>query len=402
MSRSGTRLNWQDAAICGVILLGTITITLTADERGNAYGEGSMVYQMMQSRASGIDSWDRYADYDIAYTQALRETSDSFDLRRFIVSGPDPLLKKEDAESAFTALSHVVKVTQDEDGAWSNLAWLYAIHGDTAKAIASEQVAIALYRYDYTYYVLLGAFLDRAGQINEAESAYGQALVLYPRLAQSVFWHDFKTNEPESANAAMQFAFRALDQEQAGVGDVNRNEVRARLAAETGRLDEANSIVRSINARLPNLSGMWELQGELHERERNIAEATRDYRRAIFLDKSDPLPRERLAELQLMAGDAKDARIEVLQAWELLQHSKSSGAIRRTIQYQRSSEPRNEQLPVTLLRTTQPSFDYRSAFDLLATLFTLQKAEAEANEMRQMMDRTRTHGTFYGNPGTTK
>ena len=147
---------------------------------------------------------------------------------------------------------------------------------------------------------------------------------------------------------------------------------------------------------------MWELQGELHERERNIAEATRDYRRAIFLDKSDPLPRERLAELQLMAGDAKDARIEVLQAWELLQHSKSSGAMRRTIQYQRSSEPRNEQLPVTLLRTTQPSFDFRSAFDLLATLFTLQKAEAEANEMRQMMDRTRTHGAFYGNLGATK
>src|ERR1035441_1230607 len=117
-------------------------------------------------------------------------------------------------------------------------------------------------------------------------------------------------SRPSVAARALQSAFAELDQSHWAGDDLIRSEARARLAAENGQTDIAKTLVNSINTRLPNLSGMWELQGELNEREGNRKEAILDFRRAIFLDDTDALPHTRLAQLELALSDTRDAARE--------------------------------------------------------------------------------------------
>lgn len=382
MPSDRVQLNRQPALIYAVIFVGLVAIGSSNREKNSlAYGTPQVEDGRVQLCGSGVASWDRYGLFRFAYRQAIKRASDSFSVSDFVMSGSDLQLKKEGISDAITTFLCDVKSTPEEDGAWSDLAWLYAISGDTSEAITTEQKAVVLYRFDYTYYVLLGAFLERSRRFDEALDAYGQALVLYPRLVNSAFWHALQLRRPAIADGAMHFALSALDHSQLVVDDVTRNEVRARLLAANGLLEDADNIVNSINAQLPNLSGMWELQGELHERDGRIANAILDYRRAKFLDSEDPVPHERLATLELDLSNAENARIEALLAWRLAQHPWSPGAARRKVQYQRDDHPRNGELPVTLLTDTQPSFRFESMFTRLSRLFASQGKEERAREM---------------------
>lgn len=401
MPKTAGQLNWQHAAIYGAVLVGAITIALlTRESNVSAHTPGES--RVIPHSESAITSWNRYRSFSAAYRRALRETPASFGLSDFVVSSTYPMPRREGTKKAIAAFLHIVKDTPDEDGAWSNLAWLYAINGDLTTAIVSEQRAISLYRYDYTYYVLLGSFLIRAGQTDQAGAAFGQALLLYPRLTKSKFWHTLRSHQPVLAATAKTMANKLLNEEQGETDEVSHNEVRARFAAENGLASEASNIVRGINSRLPNLSGMWELQGELNEEEGNTSEAILDYRRAVFLDTADPLPHERLAELHLMASDANGARLEVLQAWRLAKHPKSPGATRRTVQYQHRDGSSEGQMPATLGKEMQPSFNFESIFSSLTDLFDAQGATDQANEMRDLLNQTDTRSVLYGDSGTDK
>ena len=249
----------------------------------------------------------------------------------------------------------LVNTTPDEDGAWSNLAWLYAITGEQTKAIETERKAISIYPYDYTYYVMLGAFLAQSGQNDEAIGAYARALILFPRMLQSHFWRALQARDANIAEKSIQSAFRAIDQPQWIGDDLNRREVRARLAMEVGQSETAKALVNSINAQLPNLSGMWELEGELAESEGNRKDAFRDYKRAIFLDNTDPFPHEHLVQLEIAESDMKDVANETQEVIRLVQFGMSPGSVRRAIQYKRDRTFRNGQLPVTLIEETRPT-----------------------------------------------
>jgi Flp pilus assembly protein TadD len=387
MARIPDLLKWHYAAIFGAVLVGTMALSLATNEKNSGvrpFYPGAREQPGHFTQA--FNSWDRYRTYRVAYLRALRATSYSFDVSEFAIYGVDPHLRKKDVERGISALVNVVTTTPDEDGAWSDLAWLYAVQGENAKAIAAEQKAISLYRYDYTYYVLLGVFLERSGRSDDARSAYGRALVLYPRLTTSQFWNALQSRQPVLADKSTQSAFEVLEQEHAGADDFGPNEARARLAEENGRVKEATDIVISINTRLSNLSGMWELQGEMHEARGEPGEAILDYRRSIFLDRSDPLPRERLAELELKVSDTTDARIELLQAWKLVQFLESPGAMRRSIQYHRNNESGDGQLPKGLIDETQPSFKFQPVFTQLAILFASQGDAAHSNEMKSISD----------------
>lgn len=382
-------LNWQAAAICALILIELVVIASGSREKSSAdYGYEWVFRGQTQQCGLAAASWDRYGLFRFASQQTLAEASDSFSLEDFIVSGPDTQLRKEGVSNAITEFQCVIKITPEEDGAWSNLAWLYAMSGDTPKAIASEQKAISLYRFDYTYYVLLGGFLERSGRIDEAQTAYGNSLTLFPRLVNSEFWHALQLRRSAIADAALHSALITLDQSQLIVDEVARDEVRARLLAANGFEDDANDIVSIINARLPNLSGMWELQGELNERKGRKIDAILDYRRAIFLAPLDPVPHEHLAGLELDSFDANTAKVDALLAWRLAQHPWSPGMVQRTVQYQRNDRSLIDEFPITLLGETQPSFGFKSAFNRLSRFFAFRGEEAQHREMEHMVDQS--------------
>jgi tetratricopeptide (TPR) repeat protein len=384
------QLNWQDVAICGAILVGAIVIPSATNET-DAYGSGSALAMkgVYQQSELAIASLDRYDTFYRAYLRASRVAPVSFTLNDLVVSSPDSRSLKEDAAQATTALLRVVTVTPEEDGAWNSLAWLYAITGDTSKALAAEEKAILIYRYDYTYYVLLGALYERSERIDDARYAYSQALILYPRLMKSPFWHSLQRRQPLLATTALQLAVTELGQPRSSANDfdeVYNSEVRARLAAESGALDEARALVQSSNANLPNLSGMWELQGELREKEGDIQGALLDYRRAIFLDRTDPLPHERIAELDFRSSNARESSFEAEQAWRLVQHPWSPGNARRRVQYQRGHYPRDGEIWTTLATDIQPAIALNLLFTQLSGLFASQGQDDKAREMKHLAE----------------
>lgn len=399
MPKTEWRPRWQVFAICGTIIIGFMAITMTGTDIGTAiYRHMQVVHGHNRNCRALNDSCNRYEMLRFACKRAQENISDTYGLNEFVASGGGPLLRadQERAEQAMAILREITRVTPDEDGAWSDLAWLSAISGDTGAAISQEQEAISLYPYDYTYYVVLGVFFERSGHIDKAQAAYEQALILYPRLARSQFWHNLELRRHGLAEATMQLAVEVLNQKGSGVNDMNHNEVRARLDAEDGQLVLASSIIRSINEQLPNLSGSWELQGELHEKEGSTQRAILDYRRAIFLDKTDPLPHEQLAELYLTASDAGTAKMEALAAWQLARRLESPGSLRRAILYRRYDDPHSSQLPTTLMDETQPAFDFEAAFTRLKTIFANQGASEEAKEMQDMSDQATSHSALYG------
>jgi tetratricopeptide (TPR) repeat protein len=363
-----------------------LTNRASGDDDYLVSGNAKTTLKWVPHRLLTLASWDRYAAFGAAYRRALSDTSDSFGLNDLFVSGRDVLLTQEDLKEAIAAFMQVIQTTPEEDGAWSNLAWLYAISGDTVKAVAAEQKAISLYKYDYSYYVLLGAYFEQSGRIDDAQSAYGHALTLYPRLEYSDFWHALHGRRQDLATAAVHSALMMLDHEQPATGNIKRSEVRARLMDSNGMEHEASNIVLSLNAQLPNISGTWELQGELREKEGNSKDAELDYHRAAFLDKTDPLPHERLLILELNEHDMEDARIEAIEGWRLTQRLRSIGSTRRTVQYHQNSGPRNGLLPRTLLQETQPTFDYSVSFLRLSVFFRSRGQVARADEMEEMAD----------------
>lgn len=198
---------WHYTAFCFFVLVGTVTVTLTT---GGTVGI-ARIDELLWRYRTKVSSADRFARFTSAY-QLAAAAHGVPSVTGFIESRQNPMAQEFEVERALKSFNNVVETTPDEDGAWNDLAWLYALHGEISAAIAAEQKAISLYGNDYTYYVCLGAFFERSGRVEEAGLAYGSALRLYPRLMKSPFWHSLQSRRPELANAAIRNAFSSLHQ----------------------------------------------------------------------------------------------------------------------------------------------------------------------------------------------
>jgi Flp pilus assembly protein TadD len=387
MPNKDSHPSWQTVMICAVIIIDLAVFFLSRYvEKDASYDYSQAMREQGELCGSRFGSLDRYGIFYSAYNQATAETSNSFSLNDYLASGTDPQIRNDNVNSAITSLQCVIKITPEEDGAWNDLAWLYAVNGDTSQAIATAERAISFYKYDYTYYVILGAFLERSGRIDEARAAYSNALVLYPRLLNSTFWHSLQARHHALADDSIHSAFESLNNSPLLIDEIARSEVRARMLFMNGSVGEANSIVDSINLQLPNQSGTWELKGELNERDGRVADAILDFQRSAFLDPKDPVPHEHLAAIEINLNNADEARNQALLAWKLAQYPWCPGAARRRLEYRRIDQPRNDELPVTLLKETQPSFDFHLIFIGLSRIFASQGNEKRAKEMEHMAD----------------
>lgn len=377
-------------------------------ERINPPGGSSRQLASLQGSAVSVQadgsrrrSWNRLGAFQATYRDSLDLIAAPFSIQDLFDYGTDRLLVKADSADAISDWIELLNEAPDEDAGWSNLAWVYAITGHTNEALGAEQRAVRLYPYDYTYYVLLGAFSERAGRIADAQEAYSQALQLYPRLAASQFWHALSQRQPTLASSSLQEALK-LSEEAVASDRFHRDEVRARLLFAAGQTSQADSIVSSINQELPNVSGMWELQGEIRELQKNEQEAALDYRRAIFLDGTDPLPYERLASLAFKKADHMDrTRGDVVQAWRLVRGMESPSAERRAVQYRRRVGSPNGLLPTTLLLETQPYSNFSAKFQILAEYYQSRGRAKESQQMREFADEAVDYSASFGEAGNS-
>lgn len=388
---------WRLVAVCVVAVVGAAGIEL--DSLKTSYDKGRNVSDLsvwLDNRKSGTTAWDRYGVSSRTYRRVLALCPDPYSVYDFIALGPDRLLDPQDGAAAIELLRQMLRITPEDDAGWSNLAWLYAISGDTPNAISTELKAISLYRYDYTYYVLLGVFYEQSGKMDEAKAAYAQALVLFPRLERSSFWHALLRRRKPLAKGALQAALTALGQSESSDNDLLRDESRARLQVAHGETSDPQSIIDSINRQIQNLSSAWELQGELYEKVGRWNDAIADYERASFIDKSDPLPHERLAELALKLQEVDLANKHAYQAWWLAWRLRSPSSARATLEFQQNSGQRDGLLPPSLFRETQPSFNFGSTFSRLADLYAQRGDEEQARKLTGMAQRAGTPDENYG------
>ena len=394
--------NWRSVGVCLASLIGLTGSVLHYQSLQNhsyldVFNEQTLGGRLLPSGPI-VPSWNRYGAFQRAYKQALFAGLDLFSLDDYLNYGIDHLLSRRDANTLIASYEQLLRNTPDDDLAWSDLAWIYAISGDTDKAIAVEQKAIALYKYDYTFYVLLGVFYQRAGHLDDAQIAYSNALALYPRLASSKFWKSVSKLYPGLTDAALHAALNQLNQRDAATRGITIDQVRARLMLAEGSGKNAKEILDNIEAKISNLSGVWELQGELDEKMRDLTQADLDFHRAIFLDTADPLPHERLAELELLqARNADKAKGEAFAALRLAMQMQSPGSKRQAVQYQREDGSRNGLLPATLLRETETALDLSSIFDQLSVDYESNGNHAEAVKMEDLAHRNNSKtGAPYG------
>lgn len=385
-------MRWSRAG--QILVVGIVALVGAASSdsrRGYTRESGSAVHVFLvtswfKTRALEIPRLDRYGDFTETYNHALELYPDPYTIDDFASFGRDRLLSQQDDIRAIMEFHRMLEITPDNDTGWSDLAWLYAVGGDTTSAITAEENAISLYSNDYTYYVLLGVFYEKAGMTAKAEAAYSQALILFPRFARSSAWHSLQRRQAALAAAAVQSALQTLSLRETDALDPMEAEGRARLLLESGHISEAQGIVNVLSDQIENLSSVWELQGELHDTVNRSTDAMLDYRRAAFLDRSDPLPHERLAELAMKSRDMDVAVSEARQALWLFMRLKSPSAARSTVEFQQTGGPRDGLLPSTLLKETQPKFNFASLFFRLAKIYRQRGAMDQANELERMAE----------------
>lgn len=373
---------WEASVLCGAIACGAVAVVLAAVQRHERRLDTRHdAMELLLRRELPMENLDRYDTLISACRLASRAVPQSFGPEQFASSAPLPRLRRRLTEGAIVALRDVVKITPEEDAAWSALGWVYAVSGDTTEAAESEKTAISLYPYDYTSHVVLGAILERQRRDGEAAGEYGTAILLYPRLAMSSYWQAFQTRNPGLAQATMQGALNRLQQDPFLFDDVHRTQTRARLEMELGSFDQAAEIVYFLERELPNLSGTWEIQGELDERNGKLADAINDYDRAAFLDKVDPLPHERLALLELKVRDAHAAAEQILLAIKLNNTLESPAAFRHAVQYNRTPYLRDGKLPRRIVEETEPGFDFGT---VAAQVITLANSLGDRSTIERM------------------
>ena len=300
-----------------------------------------------------IPSLDRLRAFTSAYDQTRDAAPEIESFNSFILAPREDLPDARRLQEEIRPLLEVARLTPDEDGAWDRLAWIYIRNDDIPDAATAEQNAISICGNDYTYHLMMGIIREKASQIELARRSYSRAVGLYPRLLYSEFWADLSRRNSILASGALADALENTDPVQGGEEQLRANH--ARLLFVAGEYTAALTQAERMLNELPCASGPWELKGELDEDEGESLNAILDYKRAIFLDPMDPLPRIRLAVLQhsRFAREASGENFYLTR--KLTRQWRRPGTIRRAAQYQRDGRLENATETSSLFQETRPS-----------------------------------------------
>lgn len=253
-----------------------------------------------------------------------------------------------------------------DDGAWENVSRLYLSIGQNESALGAAQQALKLAPKDYSHLVHLGLLQEARGMKGDAVRAYSAALAVYPRLVQSPFWREFAMRDEASAREALAGAIRENESAYNASDDVVAGERLARLLLASGDSIRAAQLSAKVLKLSPQLEGAWELQGEVAQ---DTHAAALCYRRAIFLDPSDPLPYVQLGELALTDHDIPSAANYWLAALKLHRSLRTPHSHMAKLRYRLPVSIGNDSIPDTWIYYISPAFHFSAAFSRIAGAF---------------------------------
>jgi tetratricopeptide (TPR) repeat protein len=324
---------------------------------------------------------DPYIEYVNQLTSIIPPISEREVLR--IYSGRRALTVQETSavQQALQRSRAVLDLMPFDDGAWENVSRLYLFAGQKDSALDAATRALALRPSDYSHLVNLGLLREGLGMKNDAVFLYARALAIYPRLIESPFWQELTEQDEVSAHEIIATAIRNEERSYNATGDVIDSERLARLLWASGDLSRSGQILAAIVGASPGLEGAWELNGEI-SRDRNAAILC--YKRAMFLDPSDPLPHARLGDLALAAQDVSSAATEWVTAWMLYRKMRTPHSEIAKVRYRLPNDIANDAIPGTWIYYISPTFGFSSAFSEISARYEASGQIQDAKAYKQL------------------
>lgn len=164
--------------------------------------------------------------------------------------------------------------------------------------------AVTLSPFDPICLASCGLMIEHTPDSATAGDYYIRALSVNPSLWDTPFFDWLRTHRVQQSAQILTAAVRSVENELVQGPDNGIIQSRlAKLQYAQGNVAAALSLLLDATRKLPNLNRSWLLLGQIKEREDNLAAAEKCYKKAIFLDRNDPLPPKYLAGLMERGQD---------------------------------------------------------------------------------------------------
>lgn len=97
-----------------------------------------------------------------------------------LLSKADSLRDEEQLEEAKVLYQSIIDQFPDDVGAYSGLAWAYWFQGQSDLAVSTMEKAMSLPSTNYRFFMSAGKLFEQSGNLEEAVTAYREALSLSP------------------------------------------------------------------------------------------------------------------------------------------------------------------------------------------------------------------------------
>jgi|ERR1700733_2401325 tetratricopeptide (TPR) repeat protein len=362
----------------------------TADDYFHAFVQqmGSSEYKAARENIdAAVKLWPNNAYYLSGRGLVDERLMESPGTSRFL--HPDQLLTPEDEQlinSAVGAYEKALAENPNDDCFHHNLGWLYWFLGQKDRSRDSFEKAIAINGGIALYHVSLGIFYEQISDLQSATLEYRAALRISPSLMDSPFFLDFQRRLPAQAESVRTGAIAYLEGRLETSGDpiVEGQLGKLYLGRNLGRAQE---LLTRATADLPSMSRTWSNLGKVYSTEGDEEQAQLCFRRAAFLDASDYIPLQALAEFYEQKNrpqEAIDCYRRAIDNWDQLM---SVHAYRSARIYNSKFVVRDDIIPRGFLAYTEPAFDRGATCTRLSTLYRQVGDSAQAASFEQQSKR---------------
>lgn len=224
--------------------------------------------------------------------------------------------------TARSDLEQALKLSNDDASFWCNLAWVERLQGDNTDAALSLKEALQRDPRDPVALISSAVFHADSALDGQTIDEYAAAVSAYPRLLDSPLFQKIQREHADAAQQIVQRADKLLFDE---TDSPIRSGYIGKLYAYESNSMAQQELRKAVDS-LPDLPYAWANMGALELAKKEPAQARENLERARYLDPSNRLAVNMLAELNYENGDID--RAERLYAQALLLPEQSPHALR--------------------------------------------------------------------------
>ncbi len=352
------------AKIALTTLAAAAVLIFGAEERSNAADRAAVV-AARALQDDDLDSAQSSADKAVSIRAtpanrglraliSARAAMPAWDPRHPVRIVTDPAARRR-LQAALRDLDLALVGNPDDDLFWHNRAWIQLQLGGSPNDVMPDlRRAVAIDGGSACYRVGLGLLLEQQGRTDEATAHYAAALAAAPDSCDSEFARDLKSRAASLWATALSRAIAMLQVRDPRDQDVSTRARLARLYMEQGQTARARTMLETVTQAMPQLPRAWANLGRIYLDSADREHAKLYFKKAAFLDGSDPIVSAQLAWIAKSDGDQETADSLHNRALMIAEQHTSPHARRFSV-YRTAAIVRDDILPPGLLAYCGPS-----------------------------------------------